>query len=80
MTETIYLAAHNPMMAHNVVLMVSLFVLFVTHLITELCVAYSYPPGELSDITTISIIKRALISLIATIIGVVFLTQQNPHW
>lgn len=80
MDETIYLAAHNPMMAHNVVLMVSLFALFVTHLIAELCIAYSYPPGELSEATAISIIKRALISLIVTIIGVVFLTQQSPHW
>ena len=80
MTETIYLAARNPMMAHNVVLMVSLFALFVTHLIAELCIAYSYPPGELSEATAISIIKRALISLIVTIVGIILLAQQNPHW
>ena len=80
MDETIYLAARNPMMAHNVVLMVSLFALFVTHLIAELCIAYSYPPGELSDSTMVSIIRRSFISLVITIIGVILLAQQNPHW
>lgn len=80
MDETIYLAAHNPMMAHNVVLMVSLFALFVVHLIAELCIAYSYPPGELPDSTMVSIIRRALISLVITIVGIILLAQQNPHW